>query len=197
MNIFRKLFHIASWIPFVLLMTFPLLMVYPFADITLWQAFLPVGAMFLGVVFVPIAIATRGQQSEDWPFIFWLWGNDEEGCPDWWFRVAENKGGFIAKFPAFWWYAVRNPVNNRRFIFKDREAKIDGWEGPMEAQNLIDAGVKSATRWAYSGFFAGYRRVWLKKDNKYGEFWIGWKVGSTVPGLAFTMQLRRNAEIGQ
>ena len=171
-------------------------MVWPFADITAWQAFLPVGAIFLGFVFIPIAIATRGPQSKDWPFLFWLWGNNEEGCPDWWYRMAEKKGGIRAKFPTFWWYAVRNNVNNMRFIFKDREAKIEGWEGPMEAQNLIDAGVTKATRWAYSGPFAGYRRVWLTKDGKYGEFWIGWKVGSTVPGMGFNLQLRRNREIG-
>ncbi len=110
--------------------------------------------------------------------------------------MAERKGGFVAKFPTFWWYAVRNPVNNKRFIFKDREAKIDGWEGPMEAQDLIDAGVTKATRWAYSGAFAGYRVIKLEGDNKYSEYWHGWKVGSTVPGMGFAMQLRRKREIG-
>ena len=172
-------------------------LIYPFADMALWQAFLPVGLIFLGLVVVPIAIATRGPQSKDWPFLFWLWGNDEEGCPEWWFRLAEKKGGIRAKFPAFWWYAIRNNVNNSRYIFEDREAKVEGWTGEsMEAKDLIAAGVSKASRWTYNGFFAGYRRVWLNGDNKYSEFWIGWKVGSKVPGMGFTMQLRRKREIG-
>jgi len=196
----RKAMYILSWIPLVLLHTFPLLMVWPFADIAAWQAFLPVGLIFLGVITVPIALLF-----DDWPKLLWLWGNDEEGCPAWWGEQALAKGGFIKRFPRWWWYVVRNPVNNLRYVFDDREANYSGnWATQeMEAHSLLGASILSAYRWAFNGAFAGYRSVWINPElNKagnitYSEFWIGWKPGSTVPGMGFTMQYRRNRELGK
>ena len=43
---------------------------------------------------------------------------------------------------------------------------------------------------------AGYRRVWLNKDGTYGEIWLGWKLGSPVPGLGFTTQIRLKQAVG-
>ena len=175
MTNFKKFLYILSWIP-VILLHIPLLL--------------------LGLIMVPIGLFYS------WPKLCWLWYNDEEGCPDWWFDTAKMKGGFIGMFPRFWWYAVRNPVNNFRFIFKDRKANISGnWtEGRMEAQDLIDRRMKVAYQWKWSGPFAGYRRVWLRYYGMsavtYSEFWIGWKIGSTVPGMGFTLQYRRNRKIG-
>jgi len=195
MKSYMKALYIASWIPVVLLHTFPLVMLWPFFDLSVWQAFLPIGLMPLGLVMVPFALSR-----DSWPKYLWLWCNDEEGCPDWWLNVADGKGGFIGKFPRFWWYAVRNPVNNFRFIFKDRTAELDtNWfdPKPMEAANLLEAGQAMAYRWAYAGPFAGYRQVWLNSSDKYSEFWIGWKVSSIVSGLGFTFQYRRKRQIGQ
>lgn len=182
MNKLQKLAYILSWV-------LPALI-----KLALW---------FVGLVVIPLALPFGSQskwrtKGHYFPKLFFLWDNKEEGCPQWWLIQAESgeEGKFAKKFPKWWWFAMRNPVNGMRYIFKDREAKVAGWEGPMEAQNLIDAGVTVATRWLYSGAFAGYRRVWLTKDGKYGEFWFGWKVGSDVPGLGFTAQLRRNREIG-
>lgn len=131
--------------------------------------------------------------------IFWLWGNDEEGVPEWWMMRAKRVGGIRAKLPNWWWYAIRNPVNNFRFLFDDREAKREtnwNFDLPMEPQNLLDAGLSSAYMWSYSGIFASYRLVWLGEKGKYSEFWIGWKVGSPVPGMGFTTQLRLKRDIG-
>jgi hypothetical protein len=186
----RKLFYILTWIPVIVI---------------------KLVLVLAGLLVVPLAIMTG------WPKLFWLWNNAEEGCPDWWHNVAKDKGGFIARFPQFWWFAIRNPVNNMRFVFKDREANIRGnWAGErMEAQDLLDVGRRKAYRWSYNGMFASYRRVWLHDFHSsesefglpkaqqivygakaYSEFWIGWKVGSSVPGMGFAMQYRRKREIG-
>lgn len=165
MNKLQKGLHILSWI-FIALLQLPLLII--------------------GLPMVWIAISIWGRQSKDWPRLFWLWGNDEEGYPSW------------SPVGALWWYAVRNPIGNFRFLFKDREAHIQGW-GPqsMEAKDLLLHETKVAKRWAWNGPFAGYRRVWLSKDlHKYSEIWVGWKIGSTVPGMGFTAQVRLNREIG-
>lgn len=174
MSLIKKILYILSWIP----------------------AFIfSVVALILGLIAVPIALLFSR-----WPKILWLWGNDEEGCPMWWDIIASagTEGRIAQRFPCFWWYAIRNPVNNARYIFKDREANISGnWvQSSMEAQDMIDHYRDDVHQWRWSGPFAGYRRVWLTEAGKYSEFWIGWKVGSTVPGMGFTLQYRRNRKIG-
>jgi len=172
MSNLRKLLYIISWIPVMVIHIILIL---------------------LGLIIVPIAIKLR------WPKVFWLWYNNEEGYPLW----AVNRG--ISEFN---WFAIRNPVNNFRFIFSDRKAAISGnWtEDRMEAQDLIDRNMRRAYRWSYNGLFAGYRKVWITArpshmplgvPGEYSELWIGWKVGSTVPGMGFTLQYRRNREIGK
>jgi len=176
------------WIPFILIMTFPFVMVWPFVDLAWWQAFFPVGLFFLGLPIVWYAIKNYSTQSNAWPKVFTLWGNKEEGYPLW----AEQQG-----ISAWWWYAIRNPVNNKRYVFKEKKApKVYGWQGPMEAQDLIREGVGTATRWTHSGWKVGYRKVWLEGNDKYSEVWGGWKLGSDVPGLGFTMQVRLKRKIG-
>jgi hypothetical protein len=137
----------------------------------------------IGLILVPVGLALRR-----WPRVLWLWGNREHPVSP------------LAGVSNYRWLAIRNPVNNSRFIFKDREPTILGnWSdarGPMEAAQIIEAGYGVAWRWSYSGPFAGYRRVWINSSGKYSEFWIGWKVGSAVPGMGFTLQLRLKREIG-
>ena len=116
-------------------------------------------------------------------------------------KGAPDYGNFIAKrFPRFWWLAIRNPIGNFRFLFKDRVPTVESnWNDakPMEAAEMVKADQAVAYRWAWSGPYCGYRRVWLnKKQNTYSEIWFGWKVGSKVPGLGFTTQVRLNREIG-
>ena len=174
MNPIVKALHILSWIPIAIVYIF---------------------LIFLGLFMVPIAL-----RLEAWPKILWLWGNDEEGCPPWWMDRASLNHWYTDRWPYWWWYAIRNPLNNSRFIFKDRKPTIESnWSiiEPMEAQPMINVGQDMAYRWAWSGPFAGYRRVWLNGQDKYSEIWFGWKIGSTVPGMGFTMQWRHKVLVGQ
>ena len=182
MNRAKKALHILSWVPVGL---FKLALV------------------LLGLLVVPFVIGIGAANKELWPDIFWLWGNKQEDPPQWWL----NKAKWL---PTFRWYAIRNPANNMRYIFDDREANVEGnWiTDPMEAKQLIEAGQQMAYRWSYNGPFAGYRRVWItarkflifghgeEVNYQYSEIWFGWKVGSKVPGLGFTSQVRLKREIG-
>ena len=184
MKTYIKALHILSWIPLIAI---------------------KLALALLGLFTVPLALQFSEGKYEQWPDIFWVWGNDEsKGVPQWFL----DKG---RPFPNWWWYAVRNPVNNMRFVFKDRNASFfTNWQPdlPMEAQQMIDAGQITAYRWSYNGPFAGYRRVWLNdaKDwnftsikappTHYSEIWFGWKVGSGVPGMGFTTQVRLKRKIG-
>jgi len=151
----------------------------------------------IGLLTVWIAL-----QFDTWPRVLWLWGNDE-GIPKNWYTREWH------------WYAIRNPVNNMRYLFKDRDARMrtiysDGKiaTGPalMEPTSLKELGVTSAKRWAWAGPYAGYRYVWLGPEfvdigdgaryKTYSEIWIGWKIGSGVPGLGFTFQVRFKRKIG-
>jgi len=181
-NRLQKGLHILSWIPLTLIIG------------VLWA---------IGLVAVPLALVlSEGDHKDQWPDFLWIWGNDEEQCPDWWYAVAKNKSWFIKTFPAFWWYAMRNVVNNHRFLLDDRDPEVEtNWRRewasqPMEASEMRDAGQTMTYKWSWSGPFAGYRRVWLKSSGLYSEFWVGWKVGSGVPGLGFTIQPRFNRVIG-
>ena len=180
----NKLLYILAWIP-------PLILKFVLA--------------VLGLFLIPIFLKLNVNMKK-----LPIWGNREEGPPEW----------FLIDHSVYRWYAIRNPVNNTRYWFSDEGPfKTEGWQREsMEAHDLIANNVKEASRWCYRGWFAGYRKVWLttyKKDKLlimksilkrkkvyllagtyYGEFWIGWKVGSHVPGLGFTLQWRRNREIG-
>ena len=188
----QKWLYILSWIPFMIV----------------WFILAVIGAILM----VPLALLVWGPNSTDWRGPFILYNNDTENVPNWWYRTANRKFFLIAWFPNYWWYAWRNPVNHSHWWFRDRPANFSGtWaKKTMEAQDLLIANQRDAKRWAFNGMFAGYRHVWLHDDAKisyddgpeglfmghYGERWIGWKVGSDVPGMGFAMQNRPNQEIG-
>ena len=168
----KKMAHIFSWLLII-------------------QEMIP--AMLFGAfVAIPLALLFKIDMQE-----FPIWGNAEENPPEWFYRKAA-KTWYIRYWPRWWWYSVRNPLNNLRFLFNDREDYItEGWpHGPMEAQDLIDLGLTSAYRWRERGLMAGYRVVWLEDDDKYSELWFGWKVGSIVPGLGFATSIRLKRDIG-
>lgn len=186
MNKFMKILYILSWIP---------------------VAIIKIALALLGLFVIPIAL-----QFERWPKLFWLW-NNQEGVPQWWVNNSQNKW-YTRYWHRWWWYAIRNPVNNAQFIFEDpgNVHVATNWfvDYGMEAPNLIKTGQRMAYMWRWSGPFASYRRVWLTDAEmqgtvninrklvatKYSEIWFGWKVGSTVPGMGFTMQVRLNRKIG-
>ena len=180
MNAALKALYILSWIP---------------------VAAIKIVLAALGLFVVPFAIWL------DWPKVFWLWHN-QEGVPGWWLRRSLLHW-HTRYWPHWWWYAIRNPVNNARFIFADPgDVNIKtNWlaDEPisMEAPEMVEAGQRMAYMWRWSGPFASYRRVWITKwpglllpSGNYSEIWFGWKVGSSVPGMGFTMQVRLNREIG-
>jgi len=169
MNIFRASLYILSWIP--------------------------VGIINLALLLIGIPIVgyfARWPQ-ERWPSWTWLWQNDEDqGDPNWYQLRFPELSPYMRRFR---YMAFRNPVNNHRFVFK--EPRTFKTAGDPEAFNydgksLLAAGIRSSSGWRYSGLFAGYKRTWLKGPGKYSEIYFGWKVGSPVPGLGFTVQLRFN-----
>jgi len=197
MNIFKKLLYILSWIPLGIL-NFALLLVG-----------IPIVALFAGL------------DQTEWPRWTWLWQNEEDAGEPWWYikrfpdgspwlriRLGENMGGFDPnylivfarhnKWVRQWKYsAFRNPVNNHRFLITEpTEYNSVGHPGAFEAepQTLLLGKRRSCSGWRWSGFFAGYKRTWLKGPGKYSEIYFGWKVGSEVPGLGFTVQLRFNRD---
>lgn len=176
MKTYLKVLYILSWIP---------------------VAVIKLILVILGLITVPLAIQFSGGKHEDWPDIFWIWGN-EKGVPEWWLMLSQSENIVARTFPNWWWYAIRNPVNNARFIFKDRPPNISGNWVPisMEVRDMLTTGRGMAYRWSYNGPFAGFRRVWINSSDKYSEVWFGWKLGSTVPGLGFTMQVRLRRKIG-
>lgn len=172
MNPIVKLLHIIQWIAVIVLMI-PLMIIG-------------------GLVIIPLALLFNADM-KNLP----LYGNREEGYPEWFEHYLEDHA-IKRIFPRWWWFTVRNPLNNMRFLFSDAdEFETDGWsEKSMEAHDLLNYGVAVATRWNYRGAFAGYRRVWINSSDTYSEIWIGWKVGSVVPGLGFATQLRLKRKIG-
>lgn len=172
MNPITKLLHIVQWLIVIALMI-PLMILG-------------------GVIVIPLALLFKADMKK-----LPLWGNQEEGYPAWFEHYLEDHK-IKSIFPRWWWFTVRNPLNNMRFLFSDAgEFETDGWsEKSMEAHDLLNHGVAVATRWNYRGAFAGYRRVWINSSDTYSEIWIGWKVGSVVPGLGFATQLRLKRKIG-
>lgn len=163
----------------------------------------------LGLIVVPLGILTQYMSLDDhdhkhWPDIFWLWGNDEDGVnPQWW---QDRHPNWPHWWQAFVWLAIRNPVNNHRYLFKEPDEIVGKTDSPagLEPHQLLMNRQQSGYRWVRAGWMCGYRKVWLGFDvtdtgaveQTYSEVWIGWKLGSTVPGLGFTFQVRLNRAIG-
>ena len=185
MNKLIKGLHILSWIPL---------------------AIIKLILFIVGLFFIPLFLINRNQYKYEldgryFSSMWWLWDNKEEGCPDWWIKKSKQKNWVAKTFPRWWWFAIRNPVNGFRYIFKDRqlyaiETNVEGES--IEPEELIKQQLTSGYMWRSSGPFGGYRKVWLSDEpGLYSEIWFGWKVGSEVDGMGFTMQVRLNREIGK
>lgn len=136
-------------------------------------------------------------------WLFWLWGNEEDGVtgPEWWkvrtgvaspFRLVAP--WHVQAWSAYRWSALRNPVNNMRFV---------PWINPV----IEPAGIRSRTwnpidkPWlvvlTWQGPYAGLRihcHGW--------RFWLGWKLkpedargvpdtDMRKPRCGFAMQCKR------
>jgi len=175
MNPFLKVLHIGSWVILAVMKLF--------------------FGWIVGPIVIPFGLLWSQGDYDRWPKILYPWGNDEDQFgPAWWAIKHPKWPNWFLRYT----WLLRNPVNNHRYLFKDRKPKIEtNAPAGLEAEQLIAQGLRSGYRWAWSGPFAGYRKVWLETDGTYSERWYGWKVGSSVPGMGFTVQRRSHREIGK
>ena len=171
----RKGLYILSWIPVLLVVLTGLL---------------------LGLILVPIAL-----QFKEWPKVLWLWGNDEDDPRvdkrmDWYRARAASKW-WMRYWPNWWWYCIRNPFNNFRFLFDDTKpfTRLGSYTGKyLNGPSLREIGRYKGFRWNFRGWMASYEYVRVLDSGHTREFWIGWKVGATVPGLGFSTQFKWRTE---
>ena len=171
----RKGLYILSWIPVL--------------------AFELVGTT-LGLFLVPIAL-----RFDKWPKLLWAWGNDEDDprvdVRMQWYRDKAASQWWTRYWPNWWWYCIRNPFNNTRFLFDDTKPfkRYGSYTGIyLNGRSLREIGRYKGFRWNVRGWMASYEYVRVLDDTHVREFWIGWKVGATVPGLGFSTQLKWRTE---
>lgn len=123
--------------------------------------------VLLGLFLVPVAIKLgswwkspiNGQSIYSAPRFLWLWGNDEDGYKPAWYRLITPTWSEWTRMYA--WGAIRNPVNNLRFI--------KCLHPPQRADRV---------HWIMRGNFIfvwqGILSRLIYRSEKY-EFSIGWK----------------------
>lgn len=124
-----------------------------------------------------------GRQITAWkPKWAWVYGNEEDGVEGaaWW-QAAK------AKWPkwlrTYWWSAIRNPVNNDRFVYPlgiiIDPAKIKSWGNVTDSPQDDEAREQTLRfRWCYTvqGPFSGFwARVPVWKQ-RYFNIRCGWKL---------------------
>lgn len=131
--------------------------------------------VFFGLLIVPVAIMFRqvipspidGRPITTAPDWLWLWGNDEEGYCS---QFAKDNGppAWVAKlitspsFSMWWWAAIRNTVDNLRFVRwlcpppdKNRIQFLQGawwaltWQGWLHHLTVIKFGYEFTVGWKY------------------------------------------------
>jgi len=153
---------------------------------------------FIGFI---VCIPFCWKDSRDWPKFLSIWAHRDGGDPEWWIvrdyhvRIHTWKYKFKHEWSRRYWYSAwRNSVAGFKYLQKDTEKyKTYGtwFDTDMEYKDLKEANVTSAIRWRTYGWRDGIR--WVKiypEERKYREIWFGWKIGSPVPGLGFSSQIR-------
>lgn len=167
----------------------------------------------LGHIMIPIAMLFKAYEVRQSKFydkkiltwtwdIMYLWGNEEDGIdggPGYPFN-----GETWSQTRKIWtWTAVRNPVNNLRFVrpfsFKYDNVKDIKWIG-TEPDALKHQKVPNYYFASYK-FYSCFRVHWTGSDGKLKEFWVGWKIRPSnaitgvspyqVPGVGFTSQISK------
>ena len=169
----------------------------------------------LGFVVVPVALrfsetvyGPLGDEHERLPRWAWLWDNDEDGIdgPPWYRNGYALKHPVAKHFPRFWWLAVRNPVNNLRFVrpfmMVVDSRKVDYIGDRFRSFSIHTARTHRRAIWflAWQGWRAGFWLIRPRDDGTHLRIRIGWKVtpwdsyepveGRTV-GVGFQFMLRR------
>ena len=140
----------------------------------------------IGFFVVAIALK-RGADMAKLP----VWGNREHPEPPDWFRLKNRP------FPNWWWFAIRNPVNNLRYyVSEPKPERLREYFGTVQE---IDIGIADPMeqpgwrwRYRYSIFLDSFRCTWGPARGVEGkrEFYIGWKIGSSTPGVGFAFSPR-------
>ena len=158
--------------------------------LVVWPVFVVLKFIFwlLGLVLVPLSFLGDGLERP--PRLLWLWGNDEVG-----FR-NEDFGGYGEML---WDRMMRNPVGNSKYflewLFGDPQQfeqfgvarmlanHVDGVD-PLESDGFL-------WRWRQKGVLSSFRMTFgrARPEGK-REIYIGFKLGSSVPGIGFTFQFR-------
>lgn len=122
----------------------------------------------LGFLVVPLAIyrgqwqisPINGRTIFTAPRWLWLWGNLEDGYDPQWYREANPEWGAFKRM--YIWAAIRNSVNNLRFI--------KALNPPPVPERIRFAAVNHSCTLCWQGAFS--RIVWTSKTHWYG---CGWK----------------------
>lgn len=113
-----------------------------------------------------------------------VWGNREHPVPPGWFMPED--ADWIRDYV---WRAIRNPVNNLRYLFDEPKAEIIGGDANPDVV-VRKMGYESSLRYMRAGIFSEFWYLrYSERFDRYFEFRIGWKF-SGVPGFAPTIQLR-------
>ncbi len=144
--------------------------------------------IILGLFIVPYCI-----RQNEWPKWAWLWGNDQEGYPDWFVKKAANSW-YRKYWPKFHWFAIENPFNNLRFLISEPK---DVKTYPRTARIYAAGGdymELGGFRWRYrtGGWMDSLRLTFgpVDPEGKGREIYVGPKIGSTTPGVGIAMSWR-------
>jgi len=128
----------------------------------------------VGLVAVPLSLVGDGRKRT--PSIFWLWGNDEKG-----FRNQD----FDSVWKLYLDRCFRNPVGNHNYLFDEPNDYQEYGEPNLESKDGVQ------WRYRHTKYLDSFRVTFGKRRAKgKKEIYIGWKIGSSVPGLGFTTQAR-------
>ena len=93
----------------------------------------------------------------------------------------------------FWELAIRNPVGGFDYLI-DPPYDFEQWGEVLEA-TVTEKRLQVRVRFA--GFLVSLRLLWRYNEDKYGELYVGWKLGSRRDALDFALSLRPWATVGQ
>lgn len=143
------------------------------------------------LAFVGLVTCLLGAMPREWPRLLWLWGDDEyHAHRAWWHARNFPKSPYWKRY---WWHAIRNPIANVKYLINEPGGTAQkGTAVPeLEAQPLQQANRKRGWRYRSAGVLSSIKAIWLRSDS-YIELYFGFKIGSPVPGVGFTTQLRKD-----
>lgn len=176
--IWRLLYAIPTWILFIILWIPLVLIGHIVIPILLWIGLrLEAKSKFKIWPWVHTSSAYN-HLYQGFPWLFYIWANEGDGIypPEY-----ERRYPQWSQFRLAWtWLAVRNPVNNLRFV-PGFSCKIDPkrvrFVGSLRSKNPSLYDAKNIAYWyfAWCGPYSCYRRQYYRKGRMV-EFWIGWKI---------------------